>query len=110
MDGFRFPVTAQQAEAALADFVAHRLPGFGDWQDAMRRDAPTLFHAVISPALNVGLLEPLQVCRAVEAAWREGSVALNAAEGFIRQIIGWREYVRGIYWLNMPEYGTLNAL
>ena len=109
-DGFSFPVTTADAEAALADFIAHRLPGFGDWQDAMRTGAPTLFHAVISPALNIGLLDPLQVCRAVEAAYRRGIVALNAAEGFIRQIIGWREYVRGIYWLNMPRYGTLNAL
>jgi deoxyribodipyrimidine photolyase-related protein len=65
---------------------------------------------VISPALNIGLLDPLSVCRAVEAAWRAGTVALNAAEGFIRQVIGWREYVRGIYWLRMPEYGALNAL
>jgi deoxyribodipyrimidine photolyase-related protein len=108
--GFGFPVTALDAEAALADFIAHRLPGFGDWQDAMRADAPMLFHAVISPALNIGLLDPLAVCRRVEAAYRAGSVALNAAEGFIRQIIGWREFVRGIYWLKMPEYGSLNAL
>ncbi len=110
IDGFNFPVTVTDAEAALADFIAHRLPGFGDWQDAMQRDQPNLFHAVISPALNIGLLDPLAVCRAVEAAWRAGHVALNAAEGFIRQIIGWREYVRGIYWLRMPEYGTLNVL
>jgi deoxyribodipyrimidine photolyase-related protein len=110
LDGFRFPVTVEQAEAALADFIAHRLPGFGDWQDAMRRDTPMLFHAVISPALNLGLLDPLAACRAVEVAYRRGDVALNAAEGFIRQIIGWREYVRGLYWLHMPEYGALNAL
>jgi deoxyribodipyrimidine photolyase-related protein len=110
LDGFALPVQAKQAEAALADFVTHRLPGFGDWQDAMRQGAPTLFHAVISPALNIGLLEPLAVCRAVETAWRTGAVALNAAEGFIRQIIGWREFVRGIYWLHMPAYGEMNAL
>ncbi|WP_428490819.1 cryptochrome/photolyase family protein [Rhodopila sp.] len=108
--GFAFPVTAHDAEATLADFIAHRLPGFGDWQDAMRSDAPTLFHAVISPALNLGLLDPLAVCQRVETAYRSGAVALNAAEGFIRQIIGWREYVRGIYWLKMPQYATLNAL
>jgi deoxyribodipyrimidine photolyase-related protein len=110
VEGFAFPVTAEQAEAALADFIAHRLAGFGDWQDAMRADTPMLFHAVISPALNIGLLDPLSVCRAVETAWRKGAVGLNAAEGFIRQIIGWREYVRGIYWTRMPEYGALNAL
>ncbi len=110
LDGFRFPVTAKDARAGLEDFIAHRLPGFGDWQDAMHSGQPTLFHAVVSPALNIGLLDPIAVCRAVEAAYRSAHVALNAAEGFIRQIIGWREYVRGIYWLRMPEYGTLNAL
>jgi deoxyribodipyrimidine photolyase-related protein len=110
LDGFALPVTAKDARAALALFVAQRLPRFGDWQDAMRRDAPVLFHALISPALNIGLLDPLAVCRAVEAAWRAGAVPLNAAEGFVRQIIGWREFVRGIYWLYMPEYGALNAL
>lgn len=110
IDGFGFPVTARDAEAALADFIDRRLPGFGDWQDAMRTGEPTLFHAVISPALNIGLLDPLHICRLVEAAYRDGRVPLNAAEGFIRQIIGWREYVRGLYWLNMPEYAALNAL
>ena len=110
LDGFGFPVTARDAQAALTDFIAHRLPGFGDWQDAMQAGAPMLFHAVISPALNIGLLDPLKVCQSVEAAYREGIVPLNAAEGFIRQIIGWREFIRGIYWLKMPQYGTLNAL
>ncbi len=110
LDGFVFPVTAREAQAALDDFVANRLAGFGDWQDAMKAEQPALFHAVLSPALNLGLLEPLTICRAVEGAWRAGRVALNAAEGFIRQIIGWREYIRGIYWLHMPGYATLNAL
>lgn len=110
VDGFDLPVTAKQARAALADFIERRLPGFGDWQDAMRTDQASLFHAVISPALNIGLLDPIETCKLVEAAWRDGHAPLNAAEGFIRQIIGWREYVRGIYWLNMPEYGKLNAL
>jgi deoxyribodipyrimidine photolyase-related protein len=110
LDGFAFPVTAAEAEHALADFIRHRLPGFGDWQDAMKTNEPTLFHAVLSPALNIGLLDPIAVCRAAEAAWRAGHVPLNAAEGFIRQIIGWREYIRGIYWLKMPDYAGLNAL
>jgi deoxyribodipyrimidine photolyase-related protein len=110
LDGFALPVTAAQAEAALADFLAHRLAGFGDWQDAMRTGAPVLFHSLISPALNLGLLDPLAVCRAAEAAWRAGAAPLNAVEGFIRQILGWREFVRGIYWHHMPEYGRLNAL
>ncbi len=108
-DGFDYPVTARDAQVALDDFVRIRLPQFGDWQDAMRAGAPHLFHARVSTSLNAGLLTPLEVCQAAEAAWRAGSVPLNAAEGFIRQILGWREYVRGIYWLNMPEYATRNA-
>ncbi len=110
VDGFSLPVTAAQAEQALADFVAHRLPEFGDWQDAMRTDAPVLFHALVSTSLNCGLLRPRAVIAAAEAAYRAGHVPLNCAEGFIRQIIGWREYIRGIYWLHMPEYGRLNTM
>ncbi len=109
-DGFVFPVTAEQAALALDHFVTERLPDFGDWQDFMRSDDPVLFHALISTSLNLGLLTPLAVCRAAEAVWRTGAAPLNAVEGFIRQILGWREYVRGIYWLNMPEYGRRNAL
>ena len=109
-DGFNLPVTAVDARAALGDFVLNRLPQFGDWQDAMRAGSPTLFHALISTSLNTGLLEPLEVCMAAEGAFRAGLVALNAAEGFIRQVLGWREFVRGIYWLKMPDYGALNAL
>ncbi len=109
-DGFNLPVTAADARAALDDFVQNRLPQFGDWQDAMKIGAPTLFHALISTSLNVGLLQPLEVCQAAEAAFRAGRVRLNAAEGFIRQVLGWREFVRGIYWLKMPDYAALNAL
>jgi deoxyribodipyrimidine photolyase-related protein len=74
----------------------------------MLRGEPFLYHSVISLYLNCGLLDPLSVCRQVDAAWRAGTVPLNAAEGFIRQIIGWREYVRGIYWLKMPGYEHSN--
>ena len=100
----------QLAEAALEHFLAHMLPEFGDWQDAMAWEQPFLWHGLISPALNIGLLDPLDICRRAEAAWREGRAPLNAVEGFIRQIIGWREFVRGVYWLKMPEYGRRNAL
>jgi deoxyribodipyrimidine photolyase-related protein len=109
-EGFAWPVTADDAQAALADFIANRLPGFGDWQDAMAIGEPGLFHSLLAPALNLGLLDPRAVCRAAEAAWRAGAAPLNAVEGFIRQILGWREFVRGIYWLHMPDYAGLNAL
>jgi len=105
---FWFAVTRVDAEAAFAAFVKSALPNFGDYQDAMLAGEPFLYHAVIAQYLNCGLLDPLRVCRQVEAAWRAGTVPLNAAEGFIRQIIGWREYVRGIYWLKMPGYDRDN--
>jgi deoxyribodipyrimidine photolyase-related protein len=107
---FAWPVTAADAQVALAAFVRDRLPCFGDWQDAMKTGQWALFHALISTSLNIGLLEPMAVCRAAEAAFAAGHVPLNAAEGFIRQILGWREFIRGIYWLHMPDYGTRNAL
>jgi deoxyribodipyrimidine photolyase-related protein len=107
---FALPVTRAGALAALQDFVSARLPMFGDWQDAMRAGAPFLFHAVLSPALNLGLLSPREIIDSAEAAYRDGSAPLNAVEGFIRQILGWREFVRGIYWLKMPGYRDMNAL
>jgi deoxyribodipyrimidine photolyase-related protein len=110
LEPFSFAVTAEDAEAAFAHFLAHALPGFGDYQDAMRSGDAVLFHSLLSVYLNIGLLDPRAVCRRVEAEYRAGRVPLNAAEGFIRQILGWREYVRGIYWLKMPEYAEMNAL
>jgi len=110
LQGFNWPVTAAEAALALADFITQRLPQFGDYQDAMAEGQDTLFHALLSTSLNLGLLLPAQVCEAAEAAWREGRAPLNAVEGFIRQILGWREYVRGLYWLKMPGYAELNAL
>ncbi len=110
VEGFDLPVTRAAAQAGFQVFLRERLAQFGDWQDAMRVGAPLLYHAGVAAALNLGLLAPLALCRAVEAAWREGVAPLNAAEGFIRQILGWREFVRGIYWLKMPAYAGLNAL
>ncbi len=107
---FALPVTAEQAQHTLEVFLATRLPEFGDWQDAMQIGAPTLFHSLISTSLNIGLLEPLDICRRAEDMFRRGLAPINAVEGFIRQILGWREYMRGIYWLRMPEYAQLNAL
>lgn len=105
---FWFAVTRADAEAAFAAFVDQALPHFGDFQDAMLAGEPFLYHAVIAQYLNCGLLDPLRICRQVEAAYRAGKAPLNAAEGFIRQVIGWREYVRGIYWLKMPGYERSN--
>ncbi|RJT25330.1 cryptochrome/photolyase family protein [Chakrabartia godavariana] len=110
LEPFWFATTRADAEAAFDHFLRHGLPDFGTYQDAMLRDQKFLYHAVVSMYLNVGLLDPLAMCRAVEAEWRAGRVPLNSAEGFIRQIIGWREYVRGIYWWKMPDYAASNAL
>jgi deoxyribodipyrimidine photolyase-related protein len=107
---FHWATDRAGALAALEDFVAHRLPRFGDEQDAMLEGEAFLSHAVISPYLNLGLLGPLEVCLAVEAAWRAGRVPIAAAEGFIRQVIGWREYVRGIWALQGPGYTGRNEL
>lgn len=110
VDGFGWPVTRSDALAALDHFVATSLARFGDYQDAMKHGAPWLCHALIAPALNLGLLLPREVCARAEAAYQEGRAPLNAVEGFVRQILGWREYVRGIYWHRMPQYAQSNAL
>ena len=107
---FWFGVTHEQAEAALDYFLVHSLPRFGETQDAMLVGQAFLHHAVLSPYINIGLLDPIDVCHRVEKEYRKGRVPLASAEGFIRQIIGWREYIRGIYWLKMPEYRDVNAL
>ncbi|MCZ8153793.1 MAG: cryptochrome/photolyase family protein [Rhodobacteraceae bacterium] len=107
---FGWGVTRADALAALEHFARHALPSFGDEQDAMLAGDPVLSHALISPYLNLGLLSPMEVCQRVEAEWQAGRVPINAAEGFIRQIIGWREFVRGIWALEGPEYSARNAL
>ena len=110
LDRFAFAVTREQALAAQARFLDEALPGFGDNQDAMLVGEPFLWHAHLSPYINNGLLDPIALAHDVEARYRAGKVPLNAAEGFIRQVIGWREYVRGIYWWTGPDYVTRNAL
>ena len=107
---FWFAVTRQEAEQARDRFIADALPRFGDYQDAMVTGERFLYHSVLSLYINCGLLDPLETCKLVEQAYYAGHAPLNAAEGFIRQIIGWREYVRGIYWLKMPGYLQENAL
>lgn len=108
LEPFWFGVTAEQAEEALETFIEQALPKFGDFQDAMLSDQRFLYHSILSLYINAGLLDPLAVCRRVETEYHAGRAPLNAVEGFIRQIIGWREYVRGIYWLKMPDYAGKN--
>lgn len=105
---FWFGVTAKQASEALDHFIESALPNFGDYQDAMLEGEKFLYHSVLSIYINCRLLDPLHTCRQVAKAYYSGHAPLNAVEGFIRQIIGWREYVRGIYWLKMPGYVSEN--
>lgn len=109
VEGFDYPVNHAEAERLWQCFLDQGLAAFGDYQDAMAEGEPFLFHARISAALNIGLLDLRRLCDDAESAYRRGDVPLNAAEGFIRQLIGWREYVRGIYWLQMPDYAQRNA-
>jgi deoxyribodipyrimidine photolyase-related protein len=108
LDSFDLPVTPEHAEALLDDFVACRLPHFGRYQDAMRHGAPFLFHSRLSGPLNLHMIPPARVVAAVLA--NPAQAPLNAVEGYVRQVIGWREFVRGIYWHFMPAYADRNAL
>jgi deoxyribodipyrimidine photolyase-related protein len=110
LEPFGWAVTRTEALKALDHFIRDCLPLFGDYQDAMKTGEPFLYHAVLSPYLNIGLLTAREVCAAAEEALQTGSAPPNAVEGFIRQILGWREYVRGIYWAKMPDYADTNAL
>ncbi|MBL9115899.1 MAG: cryptochrome/photolyase family protein [Verrucomicrobiaceae bacterium] len=110
LEDFDWPVTPEQADEALADFIEHRLPEFGKYQDAMWTNEPWLYHSRLSAAMNLKLLDPRKVIAAAEQAFHHGKAPLEAVEGFIRQILGWREYVRGVYWKFMPSYVERNAM
>ena len=110
LDAFDWPLDAAQAQEALDDFIAHRLPMFGRYQDAMWAGAPWLYHSRLSAVMNLKLLSPRTVVNAAVREWREGRAPIEAVEGFVRQILGWREYVRGVYWQRMPGFLDDNAL
>ncbi|WP_334186476.1 cryptochrome/photolyase family protein [Noviherbaspirillum sp.] len=108
LDDFGWPVTREQALLALDNFIEHRLARFGDYQDAMWSGEPYLYHALLSSSMNLKLLDPREVIDAAQSAWQRGIAPLPAVEGFIRQILGWREFIRGVYWRDMPKLGTAN--
>ena len=110
LEPFWFATTRAEALQALDHFIANALPRFGDYQDAMLNESEFLYHAILSPYLNIGLLNVTEICEAAADAYASGHAPINAAEGFIRQIIGWREYVRGIYFLEGPDYTARNIL
>lgn len=109
IEGFDLAVTHEQAADALKDFIAHRLARFGDYEDAMATRDGQLYHSFLSPYLNIGLLEPMQVIRAAEAAYAAGIAPVNSVEGLIRQVLGWREFMYWQYWRQMPDMLNANS-
>jgi deoxyribodipyrimidine photolyase-related protein len=110
LDHFYWPVTRQEALHSLKTFISERLPLFGHYEDAMWTDQAWLYHSHLSSSLNLKLINPREVIKEAELSYHKGHAPLASVEGFIRQILGWREYVRGLYWSHMPDYLTLNAL
>ena len=109
-ESFGWPVTREQALAALDDFITHRLTNFGAYEDAMWTNEPTLYHATLSSSLNLKLLNPSECCERAIKAFNDGEAPLQSVEAFVRQIIGWREFIRGVYWLEGPGYADRNGL
>lgn len=107
-EDFWFATTQSEAEESFQEFLEKALNDFGTYQDAMLDQEKFIYHSVCSIYLNIGLLDPLKMCRQVEETYRKNNIPLNSAEGFIRQILGWREFVRGIYWTYMPDYDQTN--
>jgi deoxyribodipyrimidine photolyase-related protein len=110
LEDFNWPVTRAGAEDFFRDFLDNRLDSFGPYEDAMVAGERALYHSLLSPLLNIGLLDPLDVARRAEERYRQGRARLNSVEGFIRQVIGWREFIYQVYHLKMPEYEKSNML
>ena len=110
LERFEWPVPREEAEEAADAFFAERIEKFGPYQDAMVYGEDDLYHSMLSTSINLGLLDPLELCQRAEKAYRDGKAPLNSVEGFIRQLIGWREYVRGFYWYFMPGLESDNKL
>ncbi|WBY16194.1 cryptochrome/photolyase family protein [Erythrobacteraceae bacterium WH01K] len=110
LETFRWPVTRGEAEKAADAFFAERIEKFGPYQDAMVHGQDDLFHSMLSTSINLGLLDPLELCERAQKSYEDGKAPINSVEGFIRQLIGWREYVRGFYWRFMPGLESDNAL
>ncbi|SEO90502.1 deoxyribodipyrimidine photolyase-related protein [Luteibacter sp. UNC138MFCol5.1] len=110
LDAFDWPVTRDDARLALADFLDRRLAAFGQWQDAMWTGEPWLYHARLSSSMNLRLLSPREVVDAALERFARGEASLASVEGFVRQVIGWREFVRGVYWLAPKKLLASNAL
>ena len=117
LTNFIWPVTREAALQFLEDFIANKLAGFGDHQDAMWQNAqsnldsdlsPYLWHSLLSTSLNLKLLNPREVIAAAVTAYKKNQLPLASVEGFIRQILGWREFIRGMYWLDMPQMAQAN--
>jgi len=110
LEHFDLPVTHDEATASARDFIEHRLPRFGRYEDAMWTEEPFLYHSRLSAPLNVKLVSPRYCIDKAIEAYEEGQAPLNSVEGFVRQILGWREFIRGVYWHHMPDYAALNYL
>jgi deoxyribodipyrimidine photolyase-related protein len=108
VESFDYAVTRAEAFTALEDFISQRLPEFGAYQDAMRAEADLLYHSRLSPYLNLGLLEPLEVAQRAAQAYQQGAAPINSVEGFIRQVVGWREFMYWQYWRQGADYQQVN--
>ena len=109
VNGFRLAVTREQTLRAFDDFLAERLADFGPYEDAMSSQHPTLYHSQLSPYMNIGLLEPMELIEAVQRAYHQSRAPINSVEGFVRQVLGWREYIYWQYWRLMPDLMEANA-